>query len=111
MTKAPRKPPVRKPVSKEKEALEILSYIVDNVDDYMYNELCSQGQEALRKAAKLVGKENAFVTNIVIGFDSAIIQVADHADDDAYEAVVRITNKRTKQTYETVLGIDSWYEQ
>jgi hypothetical protein len=110
MTKTPRKPPVRKPVSKEKEALEILSYIVDNVDQDTYNELCSDGKNALSKAAKLLGKENAFVTKIDFSFNDVRIEVTDHTDNDEYEAVTRITNKRTKQVYETELDIDVWYD-
>ena len=97
MTKAARKTPVKKPVSKEKEALEILMCIVDNMDLDTYNNLCDESKNALIWAANLVGKTGAFYREVEFEFDKIVVNAPDHLEGDEYEAEIHIKNIRTQK--------------
>ena len=105
MTKTAQKTPVKKPVSKEKEALEILKHIVNNVDLDTYNNLCDEGKNALMKAANLIGKTEMFHREIEFSFDNVLVNVSGHLDGDEYEAVIHIKNIRTQKIFETKADI------
>jgi hypothetical protein len=110
MTKAARKPPVKKPVSKEKEALEILTYIVDNVDSDTYNDMCDEGKNVLMKAANLLGKTGAFNRELKFDFGQVCVSVPDHLEDDEYEAEVHIKNIRTQKIIVAEAEIESYWD-
>jgi hypothetical protein len=96
---ATKKPAAKQLTAAQKgaEALKILAKIVNEVDDSVYEDLCSEGKHTMREAAKLVGEKRFVAGEVVLSLDTVEVSFDDIDDDDVFEAVLTVTNKRTSE--------------